>query len=132
MIWEIRDLEERARSRITAEFYDYVAGGSDDEWSLHENERAWERYVLRPKVLRDVRAVETSTTLLGVSVGSPIGIAPMAMQHYAWEDGALSTARRGLGAFPAGDGALRCRIGQTSRSREFGGTALAPGLQFGA
>lgn len=98
MMWEIGDLEERARSRIAPEFYDYVAGGSDDEWSLQENERAWERYALRPRVLRDVRTVETSTTLLGRSVDSPIGIAPMAMQHHAWEDGALSTARAAASA----------------------------------
>jgi 4-hydroxymandelate oxidase len=90
---DLESLERRARERLTPEFYDYVAGGSDDEWSLDENERAWDRLVLRPRVLRDVSSVRTDTSFLGTPVSSPIAVAPMAMQHHAWEGGALSTAR---------------------------------------
>ncbi len=92
-MFDLESLEQAARARLSSEFFDYVAGGSDDEWSLAENERAWERFVLRPKVLRDVTTVSTGTRLLGTEVASPIGIAPMAMQHHAWPDGAESTAR---------------------------------------
>ena len=86
-------LEARARDRVSTAFYDYVAGGADDEWTLGENEKAWSRYVLRPRVLRDVSSIRMDTTILGAPVSSPIGVAPMAMQHHAWQDGALSTAR---------------------------------------
>lgn len=74
-------------------FYDYVAGGAEDELTLVDNEAAWARIRLRPKVLRDVRTIDTSTTVLGARIANPIAVAPMAMQHKANEDGPVATAR---------------------------------------
>ncbi|MCE2391050.1 MAG: alpha-hydroxy-acid oxidizing protein [Proteobacteria bacterium] len=86
-------LEQAARRRLDAAFYDYIAGGSEDEETLVDNAAAWSRMRLRPKVLRDVDRVDLSTTALGAPVASPIGVAPMAMQHRACEDGPVATAR---------------------------------------
>jgi len=86
------DLERRARAKLPPDFYDYVAGGAEEEVTLAENESAWRRHRLRPHVLRDVRSVDTSTRVLGARVASPLGIAPMAMQHRACDEGALATA----------------------------------------
>jgi isopentenyl diphosphate isomerase/L-lactate dehydrogenase-like FMN-dependent dehydrogenase len=90
---DLRDLEAEAKDQIDEAFYDYIAGGAEDERTLADNEAAWDRYRLRPKVLRDVRTIDTSTTLLGAPVASPVAIAPMAMQHRASEEGPVATAR---------------------------------------
>ena len=90
---DLPDLEAEAMAKIDATFYDYIAGGAEDEGTLADNEVAWGRFGLRPRVLRDVRTIDTSTTLLGAPVGSPVAVAPMAMQHRASEDGPVATAR---------------------------------------
>lgn len=90
---ELPDLEAEAKSRIDATFYDYIAGGAEDESTLDDNAAAWGRWRLRPKVLRDVQTIDTSTTVLGARIASPVAVAPMAMQHRAHADGPVATAR---------------------------------------
>jgi len=90
---DLLDLETEAKSKVDETFYDYVAGGAEDELTLVDNEAAWSRLRLRPKVLRDVRTVDTATTVLGARIASPSAVAPMAMQHKANEDGPVATAR---------------------------------------
>lgn len=51
------------------------------------------RLRLRPRILRDVSKVDTTTTLLGHKVSSPICIAPTAMQRLANDAGEKATAR---------------------------------------
>lgn len=73
--------------------YDYVAGGAEDEQTLAANAAAWEKLLLRPRVLRDVTSVDASTTLLGAAVSSPIGIAPTAFQRLMHPEGECAMAR---------------------------------------
>lgn len=90
---DLRALEERAKGVLTAQAYDYYAGGADDELTLQENEAAWSRMKLRPHVLRDVAVVDTRTTVLDSEVAMPILIAPTAVQRMAHPDGEIATAR---------------------------------------
>ena len=53
--------------------FDYIDGGAWDEVSLAENDAAWLRYRLRPRVLVDVSRIDTSTTLLGAPAAFPVG-----------------------------------------------------------
>lgn len=46
--------------------------------SLAEAEEAWASLRLRPRVLRDVAAVDTSLTLYGAALGTPVLVAPTA------------------------------------------------------
>jgi 4-hydroxymandelate oxidase len=73
--------------------YDYYAGGAGDEWTLAENRRAYERWVIRPRMLTGAAAPDTSTELLGTTIDCPIVIAPWAYQRMANPDGELATAR---------------------------------------
>lgn len=44
---------------------------------------AYNRLRLRPRVLRDVSSVDTTCTVLGVSMAHPIGISPTGnLRHY--------------------------------------------------
>jgi isopentenyl diphosphate isomerase/L-lactate dehydrogenase-like FMN-dependent dehydrogenase len=78
--YNLRDFTELARACMDPGQFAFYAGGSLDEVTLAENEAAFARRRLRPRVLVDVSTIDTRTTLLGQEVASPIGIAPTA-QH---------------------------------------------------
>jgi 4-hydroxymandelate oxidase len=88
-----RDFEAAAREKLEPSVYDYFAGGSDDQFSLKDNQSAWQRIPLRPRVLRDVSTIDMATTLLGSPVAAPIGIAPTAAHGLVHTDGELATAK---------------------------------------
>jgi 4-hydroxymandelate oxidase len=85
-------LEERARAVLPQAVFDYYAGGAGDEETLAANARAWSAVRLRPRVLRDVRRVDTSTTVLGTRVAAPVLVAPTAFHRLAHPAGELATA----------------------------------------
>nr|MBA3524544.1 alpha-hydroxy-acid oxidizing protein [Geodermatophilaceae bacterium] len=76
-------VERRARELLTPAVYDYYAGGAETETTLAESGPAWQRWRLRPHVLRDVSTVSTATDLLGTPVATPVGVAPWALQRMA-------------------------------------------------
>jgi 4-hydroxymandelate oxidase len=73
--------------------FHYFAGGSGSESTLSDNTAAWARLRLRPRVLRDVSRVDTSTTLLGTPLASPVLVAPTAFHSLAHPEAELATAR---------------------------------------
>src|SRR5207244_1831393 len=84
---------DRARTLLPKDVYDYYAGGAGEEWTLAENRRAFERWVVRPKVLVGVGDLDTSTEVLGRRISFPLMIAPMAAQREAHPEGEIATAR---------------------------------------
>ncbi|KAL4422891.1 hypothetical protein ABPG75_009088 [Micractinium tetrahymenae] len=86
-------LEADAKHLLTPQAYGYYASGSDDQWTLRENKEALQRYRLLPRMLVDVSNVDTSTTLLGQHLASPILFAPMAQQRLCHPEGELAMAR---------------------------------------
>jgi len=92
-IVSLHEFESFARRAMEPAAFDYVAGGAWDELSLAENEAAWRRYQLRPRVLVDVSAVDPSATMLGQHVAMPVAVAPMAVHGLAHADAELATAR---------------------------------------
>ncbi len=89
----VEDYEPVARERLPRDVYDYYAGGAGDEWTLAENRRAFERWVIRPRMLTGAYPPDPSTDLLGSRIAMPILIAPWAYQKMAHPDGELATAR---------------------------------------
>lgn len=89
----VLEFEALARKRMKRAFYDYYAGGAEDERTLDANCGAFGEIFLRPRVLVDVSRVETSTTALGARVPAPILVAPTAFHRLAHPDGELATAR---------------------------------------
>ena len=49
---QVDDYEPVAKAKLDADVYDYYAGGAGDERTLEENLRAFDRWVIRPRVLR--------------------------------------------------------------------------------
>jgi 4-hydroxymandelate oxidase len=87
------EFEAIAKERLPKEEYDYIAGGATDEISVERNRRAYESWALRPRVLRDVSALDLSTTVLGSKVSLPVLIAPCGGHKKAHPDGELATYR---------------------------------------
>src|ERR671924_188419 len=85
------DFEAIAKERLLKAEYDYIAGGATDEISVERNRRAYESWALRPRVLRDVSALDLSTTVLGTKVSLPVLIAPCGGDKGAPPDGEIAT-----------------------------------------
>ncbi|KAK9838620.1 hypothetical protein WJX84_010835 [Apatococcus fuscideae] len=64
----LHELEELARTRLSKAAFDFYAGGAEDLASLRENQVAFSRYKLLPRVLIDVSCMDTSCTLLGGAI----------------------------------------------------------------
>ena len=87
------DYEQLARGRMPGPLWDFVAAGADDEVTLAENRRAFERTLIRPRVLVDVSRIDMATRLLGDAVAAPIMIAPVGPQSAMCAEGEAATAR---------------------------------------
>jgi isopentenyl diphosphate isomerase/L-lactate dehydrogenase-like FMN-dependent dehydrogenase len=112
-VTRLADFEPLARQRMQPAEFDYVAGGADDELTLAENEAAFSRLRLSPRVLVDVSKVDPRATLLGQATALPVGIAPVAFQHFAHPQAEAATARAAARA-----GAVFCLSTMSSRSLE--------------
>jgi isopentenyl diphosphate isomerase/L-lactate dehydrogenase-like FMN-dependent dehydrogenase len=115
------DYERLAEERLDANAHAYFAGGAGDEVTLRDNVAAFERRKLRPRVLVDVGAGTTATTVLGTEISLPVLIAPLALQRMAHPEGELATARAAASA-----GTIMClSTAATARPSEV--AAAAPG-----
>ncbi|KAI3803320.1 hypothetical protein L1987_31470 [Smallanthus sonchifolius] len=74
-------------------YYDFFAGGSEDQHTLRENTEAFQRITLRPRILVDVSKIDMSTTILGYKTSAPIMIAPTSMHKLAHPEGEILTAK---------------------------------------
>jgi isopentenyl diphosphate isomerase/L-lactate dehydrogenase-like FMN-dependent dehydrogenase len=94
----LADVEARAAELLDPGVLGYYAGGAGDERTLRDNEAAWGRHRLRPRVLVDVSGVSAATTVLGTEVSMPVLVAPTALQKLAHPDGELGMARAAAAA----------------------------------
>ena len=94
----VDDYEPIARERLLRDVYDFYAGGAGDEWTLAENRRAFDRWMLRPRYLRGAGTPDPSTSILGVPISFPVLVAPWAYQRLAHPDGELATAKAAAAA----------------------------------
>ncbi|KAL3282799.1 hypothetical protein HHI36_005965 [Cryptolaemus montrouzieri] len=87
------DFEKHALSVLPKNALDYYTSGAGAQTTLEDNKRAFSRYKIRPRFLRDVSKRDLSTTVLGEKISMPIGISPTAMQRMAHPEGELANAR---------------------------------------
>jgi (S)-2-hydroxy-acid oxidase len=89
----IEDLEKLSRDVMDKQTRDYYNEGSDSNSTLRENNSAYNKYRIRPRVLRDVSFIDSTVEIFGHKNSIPLGVAPTAMQKLAHSDGELGTAR---------------------------------------
>ncbi len=90
---DIEDLRRLALRRLPFPVREFLEGGSDDEWTLAENRRAFQRYVLMPRALGSVKEIELGTRVLGQSVAWPVLLAPTGASRLYHRDGERAVAR---------------------------------------
>lgn len=89
----IRDLREIAKRRLPRGIFDYIDGGAEDEVTMHRNSAVFQEYSFVPRILRDVSAVDTSTTFLGEHLPFPLIFSPTGFTRIAHSEGELAVAR---------------------------------------
>jgi L-lactate dehydrogenase (cytochrome) len=87
------DFQRAARRRTPRAVYDYVAGGAEREVSLARSTAAFDDVVWHPHVLRDVAAVDPSTTVLGRPVAFPVVLGPTGFTRMMRAEGEPAVAR---------------------------------------
>ena len=70
------DFEPVFKSNVALSVFDYVAHGSDSEWTMLRNREAFEWIDIVSRPALDVSAVNLSTELFGLKLESPLFVAP--------------------------------------------------------
>ncbi|PRP87946.1 peroxisomal (S)-2-hydroxy-acid oxidase [Planoprotostelium fungivorum] len=92
-ILSIQDLRSVSHSKMDQMAREYYDGGAGDGVTLKDNEAAYDRFIIRPRYLRDVSQCDPSTSLLDHPLTMPLGIAAAAMMKLAHPDGESAVAR---------------------------------------
>ncbi len=95
----LRDFRELARRRLPGPIFNYIDGGADDESTTRRNTAAFEACDLVPSVLRGVKEVDLSVTVMGQKLALPFYCSPTALQrlfHHRGEH-AVAAAAAGCG-----------------------------------
>lgn len=91
------DFRDLARRRLPGPIFDYIDGGADDESTLRRNTASFDTVDLLPHVLRGVREVDLSTTIMGQKLALPFYLSPTALQrlfHHRGERAVAAAAAR--------------------------------------
>ncbi|KAL4789444.1 FMN-dependent dehydrogenase [Aspergillus venezuelensis] len=92
-VYSIADLERLGSERLAKVYREYYNEGAMDLITLRSNTSAYDRYLIRPRVLRDVSSLDTSTSIFGCKVRFPFGFSPTAMQALAHPEGEAATSK---------------------------------------
>jgi L-lactate dehydrogenase (cytochrome) len=88
-----RALHARARRRLGARAYSYVAGGAGGETTQRANRTAFDRWAVVPRVLRDVSRRDTSVELFGRRLPAPLLVGPVGALELVHREADLAVAR---------------------------------------
>lgn len=89
----LNDLEQEAAKVIPPGAFAYISAGADNQWTLHENRRAFDRHQMRPHYLVGKQAPDLKTSILGQEISMPIITAPMGAHGLAHASAEVGTAR---------------------------------------
>lgn len=88
----------------------YLGSGGSTGLTVELNERAWSRWSLRPRMLRDVSQIDPFVTVLGHRFAHPVLVAPMSglsWLHHDGEVGCAAAARAADAGFCLTSGSAR-------------------------
>jgi lactate 2-monooxygenase len=85
--------EAQARSKLPRSNFNYVYGSASSGRTNAANVAAFDRYRLKPSMLRDCTVRDTSVEIFGTKYPSPLMVAPIGVQGIMHKDGEEATAR---------------------------------------
>ena len=89
----IGDYREAARRRLPHFLFEYFDGGSYAERTLRANIEDLQDISLRQRVLKDVSAIDLSTSLFGQQLAMPLALGPIGLAGMAARRGEVQAAR---------------------------------------
>ena len=95
--YNFHDFRTLASQRLPAPIYNYIDGAADDEKTHLRNTVSFDRCDLVPNVLRGVKEIDMSVTVMGQNLEMPIYCSPTALQrlfHYEGERAVASAAEK--------------------------------------
>ncbi len=94
----LQEFIPEARKKLNSNTWGYLVGATETETTMRRNRMALDSIAFRPRVCRDVSQVDTSTTLLNMSLRIPVMLAPVGSLE-SFHSGGGVTAGRGASAF---------------------------------
>ena len=92
------DMAKLAKEKLDPLAWDYIDEGSEDEISLRDNRKRFERVIIRPHFLQnDVSKIDVSTKLFGKELAHPIFLCPTGGKNCVFPSGDHEVAQ-GAGA----------------------------------
>jgi L-lactate dehydrogenase (cytochrome)/glycolate oxidase len=88
----IYDLRSIAKQRTPKAPFDYTEGAADSESSLIRARDAFEKLEFSPRILRDVKDIDLTVSMLGKTMSMPIGIAPTGFTRMMQTEGEYAGA----------------------------------------
>jgi L-lactate dehydrogenase (cytochrome) len=89
----VEDLRRIAKHRLPQAVFDYLDGGSEREFTLRENCRAFEDVTFRPRHAVSVPRCELRTQVLGHEVSLPLLLAPVGYSSLMYPRGEVLASR---------------------------------------
>ncbi len=86
------DFRQLAKRRLPGPIFNYIDGGADDEVTYRQNTAAFDRCDLLPSVLRGVKDVDMSVTVMGQKLDMPFYCSPTALQRLFHHQGERAVA----------------------------------------
>lgn len=122
----LNEIEALATQRMSKKAWAYIYSAGDDLITKDLNNTIYKFIILRPRIFIDCVNCNTSTTLLGHKLGTPLYVSPAAMARLAHPAGEKGIAE-GISRF----GALQIISNYSSMSVEQITSDAAPGQIFG-
>jgi len=88
-----KDFRTLAKQRIPSPIFHYIDGAADDEVTLLQNTKSFEKCDLVPNILRGVEEVDLSVTLMGKKINLPLFFSPTALQRLFHHQGELAVGK---------------------------------------
>jgi 4-hydroxymandelate oxidase len=92
------DFEAICFAKMPRDAYDFMAYGSDGEFTLRRNRQVFDWVKLIPRGVVNVSSVNTATEVLGTKMAFPILVAPTSYQMQLHPEGELAMRRGATGA----------------------------------
>jgi glycolate oxidase len=92
----LHEIVKAAKLRLNANIWDYLIGGTETETTLRRNRMALDSIAFKPRVLRNVSAIDPSSEILGKKLRIPVLLAPVGSLE-SFEPGGGITVAKGAG-----------------------------------
>ena len=90
--YNFHDFRNLARRRLPSPIFDYIDGAADDEGTHRQNTQSFDFCDLVPNVLKGIKHIDMSTTVMGQKLAMPIYCSPTALQRLYHHQGERAVA----------------------------------------